>query len=255
MVAEAFLIDIDGVLYVGDAPVAGARETLAFLEEQGTPFRFVSNTTRRSRRSIAKRLAGLGYRIPADLIVTSPVAAVARMREKGQCRCFLLTTGDIREDFEQEGIVVAEEDVDVVIVGDAGENFTYDRMNTAFRLLENGAELVALEKDRYWMGGDGLMLSAGPFVAGLEYAAGVRAEVMGKPSQAFFALALREMGVSPDGAAMIGDDILTDVGGAQAAGLAGILVKTGKYREEVVGRSGVEPDLVIESLATLPEHL
>lgn len=243
------------MLYVGDAPVAGARETLAFLEEREVPFRFVSNTTRRSRRSIAERLAGLGYRIPADLIVTSPVAAVARMRERGQRRCFLLTTGDVREDFEQEGIAVAEEDVDVVIVGDAGENFTYDRMNAAFRLLENGAELVALEKDRYWMGGDGLMLSAGPFVAGLEYAAGVRAEVMGKPSQAFFALALREMGVSPDGAAMIGDDIFTDVGGAQAAGLAGILVKTGKYREEVVRRSGVTPDLVIESLAALPEYL
>ncbi|MDN7025029.1 TIGR01458 family HAD-type hydrolase [Methanoculleus sp. FWC-SCC1] len=255
MDVTALLIDIDGVLYVGDSPVAGADRTLAFLEEQGIAYRFVSNTTRRSRRSVAAKLAGLGYAVPEDLIVTSPVAAVARMQERGQSRCFLLATGDLCRDFEQGGIEVAEKDVDAVIVGDAGENFTYEKMNAAFRLLLEGADLIALEKDRYWMGSDGLQLSAGPFVAALEYAAGVRAEVMGKPSREFFTLALRQMGAEPGEAAMIGDDIFTDIGGARAAGLRGVLVKTGKYREEAVRRSGIRPDLVIGSMAALPEHL
>ncbi len=255
MEARAFLIDLDGVLYVGDSPVAGARQALEYLDEQEIPYRFVSNTTRRSRRSIAERLADLGYAVPEGLIVTSPVAAVARMKERGQSRCFLLATGDLRRDFEQEGIEVVEKDVDAVVVGDAGENFTYETMNAAFRMLTEGADLIALEKDRYWMGEGGLQLSAGPFVAGLEYAAGVSAEVMGKPSQEFFTLALRQMGAEPHEAAMIGDDIRTDVGGAQAAGLRGVLVKTGKYREDVVRRSGITPDLVIGSLADLPQHL
>jgi HAD superfamily hydrolase (TIGR01458 family) len=251
----ALLIDIDGVLYVGDRPIEGAMGALEALDERNMPYRFVSNTTRRSRHSIALRLEDLGFSIPEELIITSPVAAGARMLEEGKSRCYLLTTNDVREDFERAGLVVTDRDVDAVIVGDAGENFTYDRMNRAFRLLMDGADLIALEKDRYWMGQEGLMLSAGPFVAALEYATGRSADLIGKPSREFFINALRQMGAEPGEAAMVGDDVRTDIGGAQACGMKGILVRTGKYREELVRNSGILPDLVIESLAQLPDHL
>ncbi len=248
----AVLIDIDGVLYVGDRRVEGADRALRELDRRGIPYRFVSNTTRRSRSSIARRLGELGYVIPETRIVTAPVAAAAHLREGGRTRCFLLTTPDARTDFEEAGIVAVEEGADVVVVADG---FTYDAMNRAFRLLMDGADLVALEKDRYWMGSDGLMLSAGPFVAALEYAAGKEAEVIGKPSPAFFIRALREIGARPGEAAMVGDDIVTDIGGARACGMKGILVRTGKYREETVRQSGITPDLVIDSLASLPDYL
>lgn len=105
-----------------------------------------------------------------------------------------------------------------MIVGDAGDMITYDSLNTAFRYLMEGAELIALEKDRYWMAHDGLSLSAGPFVHALELASGKTAIIMGKPSTAFFDLALNDMGLLPGQVAMIGDDITTDIGGLTMPG-------------------------------------
>lgn len=255
MQIRAVLIDIDGVLYVGDRRIEGADRALRELDRRGIPYRFVSNTTRRSRASVALRLEGLGCAIPESRIITAPVAAAAHLREGGRTRCFLLTTPDARTDFEEAGLLAVEEDADAVVVADAADCITYATMNRAFRLLLAGADLVALEKDRYWMGSDGLMLSAGPFVAALEYAAGKRAEVIGKPAPAFFLRALREIGARPEEAAMVGDDVVTDIGGAQACGIRGILVRTGKYREETLQRSGITPDLVIDSLAELPDYL
>ncbi|HOI57273.1 MULTISPECIES: TIGR01458 family HAD-type hydrolase [unclassified Methanoculleus] len=252
---HAFLIDIDGVLYVGDRPIEGADRALRELDRRGIPYRFVSNTTRRSRASVARRLESLGYTIPEAWVITAPVAAAAHLKEGGRTRCFLLTTSDARTDFEGAGIRAVEENPDAVVVADAAEGFTYENMNRAFRLLLSGADLVALEKDRYWMGSDGLMLSAGPFAAALEYATGREAEVIGKPSPAFFFRALAETGARPEEAAMVGDDIVTDIGGAQACGMRGIQVRTGKYREETLAWSGITPDLVIDSLADLPEYL
>jgi HAD superfamily hydrolase (TIGR01458 family) len=119
----------------------------------------------------------------------------------------------------------------------------------------DGAALIALQKNRYWETAAGLSLDAGPFVAALEYGSGTPAEVVGKPSPAFFELALRELGVSADRAAMVGDDVEADVGGAIDAGLRGILVRTGKYREDLVRESGIEPTATIDSIAELPALL
>jgi HAD superfamily hydrolase (TIGR01458 family) len=119
----------------------------------------------------------------------------------------------------------------------------------------DGAELIALQKNRYWLTPDGLSLDVGPYVAALEYATSAEALVVGKPAPAFFASALDAMGVPAERAAMVGDDVESDVGGALAAGLAGILVRTGKYHEDAVQRSGVEPTAVVDSIADVPALL
>lgn len=252
---RSFLIDLDGVLYVGKSPIPGARECLKRLDEQGHEYRFVSNSTRRCRSSVAERLKGLGYDIPKEKIFTPPMAAIEKIKRSGKDRCFLLTTGDVHRDFEIAGITPAEEDVDYVVVGDAGNDFTFERLNKALRLVLSGAKILALEMDRYWMEPEGLVLSTGPFVAALEYATGKKAELMGKPSPEFFQMGLRDIGALPSEAAMIGDDILTDVGGAKAIGMTGILVRTGKYREDLARSSGVMPDLVLDSIAALVDNL
>lgn len=160
-----------------------------------------------------------------------------------------MVTGDSRADFPQGAGTAGDAAPDYVIIGDAGDEFTYGSLNTAFRDLMNGSDLIALEKDRYWMDTDGLSLSAGPFVSALEYATGKTAVLMGKPSAAYFELALGDMGVRREEAVMIGDDIRTDVGGAQASGMRAVLVRTGKYRDDVLAGSGITPDLVIDSVA------
>jgi HAD superfamily hydrolase (TIGR01458 family) len=251
---QSFLIDLDGVLYIGKNPVEGARECLERMEGSGYDYRFVSNSTRRCRSSVARRLKSLGYNIDERRIFTPSLAAIDHMKKAATERCFLLTAGDVHRDFEDAGIIVTDRHVDFVVVGDAGERFTFESLNRAMRLILDGADILALEKDRYWMESDGLVLSTGPFVAALEYATGKRAQLMGKPSKHFFRLALDDMGATPKDAAMIGDDILTDVLGAQSMGMKGILVKTGKYRSDEAAASGVKPDLLLDSFADLLEH-
>jgi HAD superfamily hydrolase (TIGR01458 family) len=247
---RGFLLDLDGVLYVGDHPVPGARETLLHLRDRGYPVRFLSNSTRRSRASVAESLRASGFSIGIGEILTPAVAAAAMLRREERS-AFLLTTGDVRRDFEEAGVMLTGNRPDTVVIGDAGDQFTYGLLNRAMRMILGGADLIALEKDRTWMGGDGLMLSAGPFVAALEYATGKEALRVGKPSPGFFAAALDTLGVPASAAAMVGDDIETDIGGAQRCGIRGILVRTGKFREENLARSGIKPDLIIGSVADL----
>ena len=167
-------------------------------------------------------------------------------------RCLLLARPSLLEDLA--GIEPSESptDADAVVLGDLGDALTYERLNRAFRALVAGAELVALARNRYWRAKDGLMLDVGAFTAALEYASGKAATLVGKPSPEFFAAALKSLGAAPHEAAVIGDDLESDVAGAQAAGLRGILVRTGKHRPEELERSPIRPDAVLGSIAELP---
>jgi HAD superfamily hydrolase (TIGR01458 family) len=252
---RGFLIDLDGVIYTGDKPVPRADTAIRLLEENGYSYRFVSNTTRKCRHTIAEMLSRMGLQIPEEDIFTPSVAAAAYLKKTGKRRFRLLVTGDVSRDFPHEDPEAAHDSMDCVILGDAGVEITYNNLNTVFRDLMEGAELIALEKDRYWMAPDGLSLSAGPFITALEYATGKKAIIVGKPSKAFFDLALRDMDLCQDQAAMIGDDIQTDIGGAQEAGMRGILVKTGKYREDSIRKTSIRPDLTIDSIADISKVL
>jgi len=245
---SGFLIDLDGVLYTGDSPVPGAIETIGFLTDHGYPFRCLSNSTRKCRATIATRLEKMGFSIPESSIFTPPLAAVRYMKDSGKNRAFLLVTGDVGRDFAGTCTDDGSLHTDFVVVGDAGEKVTYGNLNHAFRCLMEGAGLLALERDRYWMDKDGLSLSAGPVVAALEMAAGTNATVVGKPSREFFGLALADLGLQKEEVVMIGDDIATDIGGAQGAGIRGALVRTGKFRAEVFEKSAIRPDHVINSV-------
>jgi HAD superfamily hydrolase (TIGR01458 family) len=253
---RGFLIDLDGVLYVGNRAIDGAQAAIDFLEDNGYTYRCVSNTTRKSRQTIVNHLSSLGFDIPGSFIFTPTLAAIAHMEKNRKTAYYLLATGDVDHDFDEvrknNG---SDTNPDWVIIGDAGDKITYDSMNTAFRYLMEGADLIALEKDRYWMAADGLSLSAGPFVQALEYATGKTALVMGKPAKTFFNHALEDMHLRADQVAMIGDDIITDIGGAHHAGMRGILVRTGKFRSDAVKAAGITPDRIIESFSHIRDIL
>jgi len=250
---KGFLIDLDGVMYVGNTAIPGATAAIEYLKDEQYQFRFISNTTRKCRATIVRNLAAMGLAIPENYIFTPPMAAITHMKNAGKEQYYLLTTGDAEKDFDPRHRCFPPAVPDCVVVGDAGEKITYDTLNTAFRFLMGGAELIALEKDRYWMDRDGLSLSAGPLVAALEFASGKAATVMGKPSAAFFSLALQDMGLLPNQVAMIGDDIITDIGGAKRVGMSGILVRTGKYRRESADSAAIKPDYIIDSIAQIRE--
>jgi HAD superfamily hydrolase (TIGR01458 family) len=252
---QGFLIDLDGVLYMGDHAIEGAQDAIRFLKDNEYIFRCISNTTRKSRQTVVRHLSNLGFDIPGSSIFTPTLAAIAHMKNTGRTGYYLVATGDVYKDFEEVPNTDCDTRPDWVIIGDAGDMITYGNMNAAFRCLMEGAELIALEKDRYWMAADGLSLSAGPFVQALEYATGKTAMVMGKPSKAFFNLALEDMHLPADQVAMIGDDIITDIDGAQKAGMKGILVRTGKFRNDTIRAARITPDCIIESFSHIRDIL
>ncbi|GGT31710.1 TIGR01458 family HAD-type hydrolase [Streptomyces chromofuscus] len=260
---HAVLIDIDGVLTVSWRPLPGAVEALREIRDAGLPVALVTNTTSRTRASIAGTLADAGFEVTARDILTAPAVTAAYLAERFPgARCALLNSGDIREDLE--GVSLVDDDtfaegagapVDVVVVGGAGPEFTYTALNRAFGRLQRGARLVAMHRNLYWRTQDGLQLDTGAFLAGLERAARTEAEVTGKPSAAFFEAALGRLGVPADQAVMVGDDIESDVLGAQRAGVTGVLVKTGKYLPETHRAAGGTPDHVVDSFADVPALL
>lgn len=236
------LLDLGGVLYVGDVALPGAVEAMQRLRASGLPTGFVTNTTRSTRSGVAARLERLGFACEAGEIHTPAVTARAVIRERS-LHPLLLVHPDLRWEFPRQTGAAP----DAVVVGDAGDAFSYARLNQAFRVLIRGAPLLALARNRYFREPDGLSLDAGAFVAALEYAAGVSAELLGKPAPGFFRAAVRALGVPPEEVVMIGDDAENDVGGALSAGLQGMLVRTGKYRPgdetAVAGRAEVFADL------------
>jgi len=250
---RAVLLDLDGVLYVGDAAIAGAAGAVERLRASGPALRFVTNTTTHTRAATAAKLRRLGVQLDDDELVTPAALAVRHCLERGHRRVALVMHDEVKSDFA--ALEQADREVDAVIVGDLGAQFAFEPLNRAFRLIMDGAELVALQKNRYWLTPDGLSLDAGAFVAALEFASGRDALVVGKPSPVFFQTALATVGVAPADAVMVGDDVESDVGGAQRAGLRGVLVRTGKYREDRVRASGVVPDALVDSIADVPELL
>ena len=250
---EALLIDLDGVLYVEDEPLPGAADAVEELRSAGLGLRFVTNTTARSRAQTLDKLERLGFEVAADELVTPAALARRHCAERGHETVALIMNEEVKADFE--GLEEVESEPDAVIMGDLGEAFGFPILNRAFRMVMDGAELIALQKNRFWLTGEGLSLDAGPFVAAIEYASGSKAYVVGKPAAAFFDGVLDDLATEPEQTGMVGDDVESDVAGAMNEGLAGILVRTGKYREEFVRESGVTPSAVVDSIADVPDLL
>jgi HAD superfamily hydrolase (TIGR01458 family) len=250
----AFLLDLDGTLYTDAGPVAGGPETLASFRARGIPFRAVTNTTSRSRFGLVRRLAGFGYDLSPSEIITPVLAAQALCRKRGHTRVVAYLPEGAWEDLA--GLEARRGGTngfapEAVIVGDLGEAWSFALLQEAFDHLLGGAELVALSRDRYFLKHGVLTLDAGPFVAALEYASGRAATVVGKPSAEFYAAALASLGQSAQDVVMVGDDLWSDIEGAQRAGLTAWLVRTGKFREERLRESGIVPNRVIGSVAEL----
>jgi len=247
---RGLLFDLDGTIYVGKQALPGVIEAVEKLRSKSIPMRFTTNTTTLSLKSLEVKLKNIGLSVdPAEIFGTIR-ATIEYLRSIGSPTCHLLLTDDPKRDFAE---FTESESPEVLLIGDIGKHWNYEIMNDLFRMVMNGAEMVALQKGRYWRTEEGLFVDVGAFVAGLEYVTGKTATVVGKPSKSFFELALADLGLPASQVAMVGDDIINDVGGAQAVGMKGTLVRTGKYRQDDPGRTGVAPDLIIDSVANLPE--
>lgn len=247
---QGFLIDLDGVLYIGDKPIKGAVDAVAWLAESGFPYLFLTNLTRYNHEHVHERLLEMGFKTAIDQLFTAPLAAAEWLREQKAKKIFLVAGADLGPDFHD--FEITDQEPDYVVVGDLGERFDYGILNKAFQMLVEGAELLALQKNRFWRKNGEIIMDAGGFVSALEFASGKTATLIGKPAEEFFELAAKKLELDKESVAMVGDDLEVDIVGAQEAGLRGILVKTGVYKESLFRKSDVSPDLILDSIADLP---
>lgn len=247
--AQAVLIDLAGVLHTGDEAIPGSVAALQRLRASGLPLRFLTNTTRSPSSTIVAKLARMGFDIRPGEMQTAVVATRKLVELRGLKPHYL-----VHPDIAAE-IGPSSPTPDAVVLGDAGPFFTYDALNTVFRLMMQGLPLLAMARNRYFMEPDGLSLDMGAFVTGLEYSTGKSAEIVGKPARPFFEAALAELGVSAAQAVLIGDDLSDDIGGAQAAGIPGILVRTGKFRPGDDQHAEIRPALVVDDFAAAVDAL
>jgi HAD superfamily hydrolase (TIGR01458 family) len=251
----AILLDIDGVLHVSGKPIPGGGRTVQRLRDAGHRVRFLTNNTTQSRTRLVDFVRGLGVDLDEGELQTTAVAAA---RALAGTRVLALTMPAIRDDLE--GVTLVGENAEAVLLGGADETpetnqvFSYMNLARAFAELEGGAQLYCLHKNPWWQTARGALLDAGAFVAGLEYATGLTATVLGKPSAAYFEAALAALDADPEWTWMVGDDVDADIGGAAALGMRTILVRTGKFRDDA-GAWSVSPDVVLDSIADLPAFL
>ncbi|XP_038599897.1 phospholysine phosphohistidine inorganic pyrophosphate phosphatase [Tachyglossus aculeatus] len=253
---QAVLLDISGVLVDGDhrrvRPIPGAPRALRLLKQSGLKLRFCTNESQTPLSAFVAMLRHLGFDV-SESEVTAPVPAVCHLLEERQLRPHLLVHDAVRPEFDR----IDRTNPNCVVIADAGEGFSYQQVNEAFRVLmslENPV-LLSLGKGRFYKGMDGLQLDVGPFMKALEYACDIHAEVVGKPTPGFFQSALRELGVEAGQTLMIGDDIVSDVGGAQRCGMRALQVRTGKYRPCDERRSDVKADGYVDNLAEAADLL
>lgn len=222
---SALLVDLSGVLYVGDEALPGAVAAIERIQSSGLELRFVTNTSRKTSKRILVGLKRMGFSVEPTQLFTATDAAKHWLQRKN-LRPFCLVHKNIRSEFDD----LDQSEPNAVLIGDAAEDFTYENLNRAFQLCLDGAPLVAIGYNRYFRLGDTMLLDAGPFVRAIEFAASVEAVVIGKPSADFFDQVLASTRAGKEHTMMVGDDVFGDVEGALHAGIRGCLVKTGKYQ-------------------------
>jgi HAD superfamily hydrolase (TIGR01458 family) len=250
------LLDIDGVLHVSGEAIPGAVEAVAQLRGRAHSLRFVTNNSTRPRAMLAEELRALGFELDEAEIQTTPRAAARELAGK---RVSALVMAAIVPDLD--GLELVGHDAEAVLIGGCDETsepnqvFSYMNLGRAFTEIQGGVDFYCLHKNRWWQTSRGPLLDAGAFVAGLEYSTGVEATVLGKPSPAYFAAALDALDAEPELTWLVGDDLEADIRGGQAFGMRTALVRTGKFRPEALESSDVVPDVVLSSIAQLPDWL
>ena len=250
---KAFLFDLDGVFYVDNQLIDGGNETLRYLRDLKIPFRFITNNTTDSRNNLTSKLIQLGLEVKKEEIISANYAGVLLIKQLNLKNCKLILRPEAQEDYFD--LNQNDNPVEAIVVGDIGSDWNHNLMNELLHDLLNGAELVALHKGRYFESEGGLTIDAGAFVAGLEYASGVTARVVGKPNPTFFELASTHFNCKPEQIVLVGDDFINDIEGGHTMGYLTIMVKTGKYREALAKKAKVQPHYFLSSINELPKWL
>lgn len=255
-----FLLDLDGTLYHGDRPIAGAAEFIAWLKERSYPYLYVTNNSSRTPEQVAAHLAKVGIQAKAEEVLTSAQAAVMYMKEQtsggnvyliGETGLELaVSEGGFRNDPEQAA--------DFVVQG-IDRSFSYEKLSAAVRRIRAGAAYVLTNPDHLLPWNNELTPGAGSIAASIERASETKPVIIGKPSPIIMNYAIRKLGLPKEHIWVVGDNLLTDIQGGLAAQCHTALVLTGLLNrdtvEEHINRTGIQPEWICDDLLQLKARL
>ena len=235
---RGLLLDVEGVL-VGDKrylAVATAVDFIRQVRAAGCPFRLITNNTTDDRPAMISKLVQAGFDFTLAELHTCTSAAITRLHALRANRCLVLGNMTLRRVFADAGLAVVDDhDVDAVVVG-LDTDLTYQRLQMACEaVISRRAMLLALHHNRRYDDTAGRPApSVGALASAIEYATQVDAEVIGKPSPAYFQQALDDIRVPPADVLVVSDDPLSDLAGARRMGMHAAFVLSGKYRDAAV---------------------
>ncbi|MDX1892414.1 HAD-IIA family hydrolase [Mycolicibacterium sp. 050158] len=267
MAIGGVLFDIDGVLVTSWEPIAGAADTLQVLADHQIARTYLTNTTTKTRAQIAELLSDAGMDVTADEVITAAVLTADYVRDRyPEARCFLVNSGQIAEDMPGIDIVYARDagsnpdTPDVVLLGGAGSEYDHVTLSRVYDWMAQGVPVVAMHRSTAWNTAAGLRIDTGMYLIGMEETSGRKATAVGKPAPEGFLAAAGRLGVDPEEMYVVGDDLNNDVLAGQVVGMTGVLVRTGKFRQDTLDRwaadeFAMQPNYVIDSVADLPRLL
>jgi HAD superfamily hydrolase (TIGR01450 family) len=268
MAIGGVLFDIDGVLVTSWKPIPGAAETLRVLADHQIARSYLTNTTTRTRVQIAALLTDAGMDVTADEVITAAMLTADYVRANyPDARCFLVNSGLVEEDMPGIDLLhsgdvrdAVPDAPDVILLGGAGPEYDHVTLSRVYDWMAQGVPVVAMHRSMSWNTTEGLRVDTGMYLAGMEENSGRKATAVGKPAPEGFLAAASRLGVDPEEMYMVGDDLNNDVLAAQVVGMTGVLVRTGKFREDTLARwaedeYAMQPNHVIDSVADLPPLL
>jgi 4-nitrophenyl phosphatase len=249
---RAILIDLDGVLFRGNTALPAASDFIQFLREQGIAFRLITNNATLTPSQYVAKLHSIGILIEVEELFTSALATGLYMKQQGASgdSAYVIGEDGLRSALIESGVRLTDGDADWVVVG-LDRQVTYDRLARAALAVEAGARFVGSNPDVSFPTEAGLVPGAGALQAVISATTGVDPVVVGKPQPLMFELAMDQLGSSRESTAMLGDRLDTDIQGAQAVGLASIMVLTGVSTRSDLEHSAVQPTLVVDDLPVL----
>lgn len=253
---EGFVLDLDGVVWLGDRLLPRAPETIGELRRRGKRLLFVTNDPRSSPQEYAARLTEQGIPSAREEVLTSGAATaeVAARATGGGSRAFVVGSPALKREVQAAGLVVVDGEAgrgaEVVIVG-GHDGFDYQELRIAAGAAREGARLYATGRDATFPMPDGPWPATGALVAAIETASGARAMAIGKPEPHLFEVARERLGLPAERIAVVGDTPGSDVLGGRRAGMATVLVLTGNATRGDLGTLPDPPDAIIDDLTGL----
>ena len=244
---DGFLFDLNGVFYEDENIISGANETIDWLKKNSIPYKFISNNSTLSRKLFVEKLKKIGLKINISEVITSNYAGVLTIKKMGLKNSKLIMTEEAKLDYKK--FQLQNKKIDAIVIGDIGEKWSFSLMNELMNDVISGAEIIALHKGKYYQSQGKLKIDCGAFVAGLEYSTSKKAISIGKPKKSFFDLAAFDLGTNK--ICLVGDDLHNEIEGGLKMGYKTVLVKTGKFRQNIFDKSKIKPGFCIPSIKEL----